>query len=322
MNAKLLIVTAPFFAMLAAGSAAGQSCEDFDECTTNDMCADGMCIGTPRNGGSCDDGNDCTTNDTCVSGTCQGTPAASGTSCNQGCGSCFSQLGFAFCLPDEGSTGNSCDDGSLCTVNDRCRFGFCLGDQKCNAGDGDPCTFNVCNPFDGSCSDTSFDPCGDCASCQPSTDPNNPLPFECSPASNGASCDDFNECTGDGTCEAGDCVDAPPATPGGPTPTATASPTTPPVATATATLPPVNTATPTATEGAAGTPTPTNPPSGCTGDCNGDGDVTVDEIVTGVNIALGSLPVSNCLAMDESGDGEVTVDEILRAINAALNGCA
>jgi len=59
----------------------------------------------------------------------------------------------------------------------------------------------------------------------------------------------------------------------------------------------------------------------CVGDCNGDGSVTVDEIVTMVNIALGEANVSTCLAGDPSGDGSITVDEILQAVNNALIGC-
>jgi hypothetical protein len=49
--------------------------------------------------------------------------------------------------------------------------------------------------------------------------------------------------------------------------------------------------------------------------------VTVDEIVSGVNIALGVIAVDACEAMDLDGSGSVTVDELLSAIDAALNGC-
>lgn len=59
----------------------------------------------------------------------------------------------------------------------------------------------------------------------------------------------------------------------------------------------------------------------CTGDCSADREVTVDEIVTMVNIALGTLPIGECPQGDTSGDGEVTVDELQAAINAALSGC-
>ena len=44
------------------------------------------------------------------------------------------------------------------------------------------------------------------------------------------------------------------------------------------------------------TPVPTATPVPCVGDCNGDGEVTVDELLTMVNIALGNLPVTACPA--------------------------
>jgi hypothetical protein len=61
--------------------------------------------------------------------------------------------------------------------------------------------------------------------------------------------------------------------------------------------------------------------AGCVGDCNGDGEVTIDEILTMVNIALGAASIDACSAGDGNGDGEVTIDEILTAVNNALNGC-
>ncbi len=67
------------------------------------------------------------------------------------------------------------------------------------------------------------------------------------------------------------------------------------------------------------TPTPT--PFPCTGDCDASGSVTVDEIVRGVNIALGSPPVDECPAFDRDGNRAVTVDEIVEAIDMALEGC-
>jgi cysteine-rich repeat protein len=104
----------------------------------------------------------------------------------------------------------------------------------------------------------------------------------------------------------------------------------------TSTLIDASTGEPTATATRASTGTPTPPPTdvpptatltptpaapACTGDCNRDGSVTVDEIVTAVNIALGSLPVAQCQAADGDGGGTVTVDEIVTAVNKALNGC-
>ena len=64
------------------------------------------------------------------------------------------------------------------------------------------------------------------------------------------------------------------------------------------------------------TPTPSR-----FGDCSGSNEVTVDEILTMVNIALGNAPLLDCEAADSNHDGHVTIDEILTAVNNALNGC-
>src|SRR5690242_1336184 len=60
----------------------------------------------------------------------------------------------------------------------------------------------------------------------------------------------------------------------------------------------------------------------CVGDCDGSGEVTVDELIKGVNIALESIPISACPSFDRSGDGAVTIDELLFCVNEALFGCA
>jgi hypothetical protein len=62
-------------------------------------------------------------------------------------------------------------------------------------------------------------------------------------------------------------------------------------------------------------------PPTCAGDCGGDGEVTVEEIVRMVNIALGSATVDQCRAGDVDGNGEITIDEIIAAVNRALAGC-
>jgi YVTN family beta-propeller protein len=59
----------------------------------------------------------------------------------------------------------------------------------------------------------------------------------------------------------------------------------------------------------------------CPGDCNGDGTVTINEILLSVNIVLGSASVGQCPAADLSGDGSVTVNELLAVVTASLNGC-
>jgi hypothetical protein len=84
---------------------------------------------------------------------------------------------------------------------------------------------------------------------------------------------------------------------------------------------PVNTPTPTIGPGDTPTPTATVLPSACVGDCDGNGVVTVSDLITGVNIALGNLPLANCPAFDPDGSGMVTVGELIQGVNNALNGC-
>ena len=59
----------------------------------------------------------------------------------------------------------------------------------------------------------------------------------------------------------------------------------------------------------------------CAGDCNGDGQVNVNELLTLVNIALGSAEITQCEPGDTNHDGSISIDEILSAVDDALNGC-
>jgi hypothetical protein len=69
-------------------------------------------------------------------------------------------------------------------------------------------------------------------------------------------------------------------------------------------------------------PTPSPTPTTCLGECDGDGGVTVSELITMVNIALGTQDISACTAGDGDHNGEITISEIIVAVNNALNGCA
>ena len=53
----------------------------------------------------------------------------------------------------------------------------------------------------------------------------------------------------------------------------------------------------------------------------GVSEVTVDELVKGVNIALGSLSLDQCPRFDCQGTGRVAIDCLIRAVGATLNGC-
>ena len=99
------------------------------------------------------------------------------------------------------------------------------------------------------------------------------------------------------------------------TPTPTPTDTPPEVPTPTLTDTPTEMPTPTPTD------TPTPPASPCVGDCDGSNEVTINEIISGVNIALENAPLDSCPSFDSNGDQEVTVNELLQAVNAALNGC-
>jgi hypothetical protein len=68
------------------------------------------------------------------------------------------------------------------------------------------------------------------------------------------------------------------------------------------------------------TSTPTSRP--CGGDCDGSHEVTVDEVVNMVNIALGIADLSTCTPGDLNDDTQILIDEIVAAVNNALSGCS
>ena len=60
----------------------------------------------------------------------------------------------------------------------------------------------------------------------------------------------------------------------------------------------------------------------CRGDCSADGRVTISDLITAVNIALGRVPLSACESLDADDGGTITVGEIVAAVNEVLHGCA
>jgi hypothetical protein len=96
-----------------------------------------------------------------------------------------------------------------------------------------------------------------------------------------------------------------------PTPSETATPA------RTVSVTPSASATLTASVSPLPTVTLTTPP--CTGDCNDDKKVTVDELVRGVRIALGEG--GDCPIFDADHNQHVSVDELVRAVGYALGGC-
>jgi len=290
--------------VVGPGAAGAQQCDDFDQCTANDMCREGMCSGTPISSGGCDDYNDCTVNDRCgPDGECTGDSAPLNTPCAGGCGTCQAFIPLPDvplqCLGDLANNGSSCD----ASFQGPCLQGACLmlstglGSALANCIPRPlecPATGNckgACNPGTGQC-DNSISRCfPDCERCDQG---------QCVPANQGGACEDFNPCTSQSRCETiafggesrGFCAAG---VPNGevPTPTPTGQ-----------------------------VPTPTVPPSGgCAGDCNGDHEVTINELITGVNIALGSAQLTQCPSFDRNGDGEVAINELIQGVNAALGSC-
>jgi hypothetical protein len=59
----------------------------------------------------------------------------------------------------------------------------------------------------------------------------------------------------------------------------------------------------------------------CAGDCNGDGTVTIDELIRALRIALREAPVATCAAADTDADGVVEIAELVAAVRRSLSAC-
>jgi hypothetical protein len=59
----------------------------------------------------------------------------------------------------------------------------------------------------------------------------------------------------------------------------------------------------------------------CAGDCDANGQITIDELMLGVTIGLDPQSAGRCPAFDLNGDGEVQINELVSAVRHALEGC-
>lgn len=173
----------------------GTECASDGFCILEATCQAGACVAGPTN--ACDDDNACTT-DGCD-------PAS-------GCVNTYNQ--------------KPCDDGTVCTLDDHCSQGSCVGDGV-GCDDGNQCTEDVCDPVDGctsvvltgGCSDddacTDVDLCVngqcvpggplECNDDEPCTlDSCGPL-VGCVNSIVDGDCEDGNACTSDDSCKAGTC---------------------------------------------------------------------------------------------------------------------
>jgi hypothetical protein len=103
------------------------------------------------------------------------------------------------------------------------------------------------------------------------------------------------------------------------TPTQIATRTSAATATPSGTAPPPSSQTPTLVPDGTPTATPTGRP--CAGDCDGNGTVSVDELVTLLNLGLGRS-TSSCETGDLDKSGSISIDELVVAVSNALHGCA
>ena len=130
-------------------------CNDFNACTTGDICVDALCLGAAVD---CDDGDSCTDDACDPEAGCVNVPTRRCDDNNP----CTRDI----CEPDGGcshenlSDGTPCDDAEQCTSADICFRGQCRGvdiPENSPCDDGDPCSFNE-RCIGGECLDPDYTP--------------------------------------------------------------------------------------------------------------------------------------------------------------------
>ncbi|MBT9560415.1 MAG: hypothetical protein IV100_30600 [Myxococcales bacterium] len=220
------------------GSCQGGTCapgpalplDDGNPCT-QDLCVKGVIEHKPLTQGQCDDGIECTTDDHCSLGTCVGGPPV--TCLVPEC------AGSASCVPGQGCVPVWLPSGAVCEGESPCASAFaCNEEHQCVptvgkiCDDGNACTVDGCDPVTGACTTapTAIDcsvpaPCR-LAQCNPATGacdavaPNgtpcdggtcNDGACTCAPSCNGKECGDdgcggsCGGCTAGATCTDGQC---------------------------------------------------------------------------------------------------------------------
>ncbi len=172
-------------------------CDDGNPCTLDSCDPLAGCLHKP-NSLPCDDLNFCTQGDLCSNGVCLGVKAVD---CNDS-NLCTDD----WCEPAKGCQHSPntapCDDGSVCTLGDKCGQGKCQTGTSLGCNDGNPCTLDSCSPDSGCVYSPQTAPCDDGNAC---TTGDSCLAGTCSggPA---PSCDDSNVCTDDFCSPATGCV--------------------------------------------------------------------------------------------------------------------
>jgi hypothetical protein len=58
----------------------------------------------------------------------------------------------------------------------------------------------------------------------------------------------------------------------------------------------------------------------CPGDCDSSGSVTVDDLVTAINVALGRMPLEACSNTDMDSNNLLDIEEIVGAVDSSVGG--
>jgi cysteine-rich repeat protein len=128
-------------------------CDDGVACTA-DVCTPGVGCGHHPDDPSCDDGDACTTSSCDMTGGCTSGPVPD---CND-----LEICTTDSCDPAAGCVNEpnllDCEDGAVCTDNDSCAGGVCVGGAAPTCDDEDPCTTDECVDGTG-CVHTPIAPC-------------------------------------------------------------------------------------------------------------------------------------------------------------------
>jgi|GEM_PF-1721471 len=185
--------------------------DDGNPCTI-DRCVKGEVVHDLANSGQCDDGNECTTDDHCALGVCVGGPAVE--CAKPECASSVSCVPAVGCVPVWKPAESVCDDGDACTTGSVCDAAHdCVPSATVELDDGDACTVDSCDPATGEVThlpipmacDDDANPCTVDA-CDPQTGACGIPLADGSIVADGDLCDGLETCVG-GQVKAGAAVD-------------------------------------------------------------------------------------------------------------------
>ena len=174
-------------------------CDDGNPCTDDTCDAFNGCMhGDLADGTSCDDGEFCNGAETCQGGVCTDgiEPCVNLAHCDEMNDICLHCIADSECDDDNPCTDDACvdddcantvvvndtpcPDGDVCNGEETCQSGVCTSGTALDCDDGNPCTDDSCDAFNG---------------------------CEYSDVANGSSCDDGLYCNGAETCQGGFCTD-------------------------------------------------------------------------------------------------------------------